>query len=258
MSTPLSLLPHAAARRSNANLSNPADANGDEDNELDMELQSFFPRNTSVITSSNDPLPLADIHPAWKRTLHALLEHPNSSPSAFLIHITTTFLILLSAIVTILETIPAFHSTSASVWFGIETSLVVLFTVEYVARSLAWSVRWDTFLSWFFCKFHHQYLVFRYLTFELSAFFGIIDLLAILPYYVELLLGVDTVRMLFTLMSKLLINPSLVRYVPLLYPSNVPPPTCLPRIPDKQHNHAVRYLYLLLLSCNWLIHCLAR
>lgn len=155
MSTPLTLLPHAAARRSNANLSSPANANAEEhdDNELDVELQSFFPRSTSAITSSSDPLPLSAIRPPWKRALHALLEHPNSSPSAFLIHITTTFLILLSAVVTILETIPAFHSTSASVWFGIETSLVVLFTVEYVARSLAWSVRWDTFLSWFFCEF---------------------------------------------------------------------------------------------------------
>lgn len=156
MSTPLTLLPHAAARRSNANLTSPADANehadADDDGELDMELQTFFPRRTSAITASSDPLPLSAIRQPWKRTLHALLEHPNSSPSAFLIHITTTSLILLSALVTILETIPAFHATSARVWFGIETALVVLFTVEYVARSLAWSVRWDTFLSWFFCE----------------------------------------------------------------------------------------------------------
>lgn len=201
MSTPLTLLPHAAARRSNANLSSPADANehadADDDGELDMELQTFFPRRTSAITASSDPLPLSAIRQPWKRTLHALLEHPNSSPSAFLIHITTTSFILLSALVTILETIPAFHATSARVWFGIETALVVLFTVEYVARSLAWSVRWDTFLSWFFCELGLVSSLLIVLMSARPAFFGIIDLLAILPYYVELMLGVDTVCPIF-------------------------------------------------------------
>ncbi|THH14913.1 hypothetical protein EW146_g5479 [Bondarzewia mesenterica] len=98
-----------------------------------------------------------DIHPPWKRDLLALLEYPTSSTSAFLIHVSTTTLIVFSALVTILETVPAFHSISGSIWFGLETSLVALFTVE-----------------------------------DLLAFFGIIDLLAILPYYVEIALQQDT------------------------------------------------------------------
>ncbi|PAV15548.1 voltage-gated potassium channel [Pyrrhoderma noxium] len=149
-----------------------------ESSSVELELQSFdiFPHTTSSFDPS-DPervIDLHTIHPEWKRTLHELLEHPNASPASFVVHVAITALILLSAVVTVSETIPAFHATSPNIWFGIETALVVLFTIEYIARSLAWSVTWRSFMSWAF------------------SFFGIIDLLAILPYYVELLLGVDT------------------------------------------------------------------
>ena len=107
-----------------------------------------------------DPIPtsasfkddLANIRPAWKRNLNALVEHPTSSPSAFIIHMFTTFLILLSALVTVLETVPAFHSIPTRIWFGLETSLVALFTVEYVARCLAWSSTWLSLLKWMTCE----------------------------------------------------------------------------------------------------------
>lgn len=102
-------------------------------------------------THSNDEDTLAEIHPAWKRNLHALLEQPKSSSSAFLIHMLTTFLILFSALVTVLETVPAFHSISTRAWFGVETSLVALFTIEYIARCLAWSGSWMSFLKWTTC-----------------------------------------------------------------------------------------------------------
>ncbi|KAI0027806.1 hypothetical protein K488DRAFT_60392 [Vararia minispora EC-137] len=112
--------------------------------------------------------------PQWKRDLYALLEHPTSSPSAFVVHIFTTGLIIISALVTILETVPAFHEISGGTWFGLETTLVALFTVEYVARCVAWSLSWRTLFQW------------------VGSFFGIIDLLAILPYYIEIALHQDT------------------------------------------------------------------
>ncbi|KAL0577505.1 hypothetical protein V5O48_004491 [Marasmius crinis-equi] len=71
-----------------------------------------------------------------------------------------TSLILSSAIVTVVETVPAFHTISPQFWFGIETTLVAMFTIEYLARS--------------------------------TAFFGIIDLLSVLPYYIEILMQQDT------------------------------------------------------------------
>ena len=74
---------------------------------LEMEMQSLdFLKHT---TSSFDPehVLLVDprnIKPAWKRQLHELLEHPNSSQSAFIVHITITLLIFFSAVITVLET----------------------------------------------------------------------------------------------------------------------------------------------------------
>ncbi|TFK59198.1 voltage-gated potassium channel, partial [Pluteus cervinus] len=124
--------------------------------------------------SRTDQETLSHIHPQWRRTLFALMEQPTSSSSAFLVHVLIISLIVLSALVTILETVPAFHSISVSVWFGFETSLVALFTVEYIVRCLAWSSTWMGLAKW------------------VISFFGIIDLLSVLPYYIELLLGQDT------------------------------------------------------------------
>src|SRR5687767_14257581 len=66
---------------------------------------------------SVDEAILASIHPPWKRDLFALLEQPTSSSSAFLTHILITSLIVISASVTILETVPASHLVPINVWF---------------------------------------------------------------------------------------------------------------------------------------------
>ncbi|KAF9264095.1 voltage-gated potassium channel [Marasmius fiardii PR-910] len=117
---------------------------------------------------------LASIQPLWKRDLFALLEQPKSSSGAMFIHIFMTSLILTSALVTVLETVPAFHTISPQFWFGIETTLVAMFTVEYIARCVAWSASWRSLLKW------------------MTSFFGIIDLLSVLPYYIEILMHQDT------------------------------------------------------------------
>ncbi|KAJ7172311.1 hypothetical protein C8R46DRAFT_1161771 [Mycena filopes] len=134
-----------------------------------QDLPDIF--NFSV---SRDEATLAEIHPEWRRNLFALLEQPTSSDAAFLVHISVTLLVVLSAVVTVLETVPAFHSIRTSVWFGLETSLVALFTIEYIARCLAWSGTWRSLFGW------------------VVSFFGIIDLLSVAPYYIELVLLQDT------------------------------------------------------------------
>ena len=93
------------------------------------------------------------IHPPWKRHLYQLLEQPTSSTAAFIMHMFTTSLIVMSAFITVLETVPAVHSISTRIWFGVETSVVALFTVEYIARLLAWSNTWSTLFHWVFCTF---------------------------------------------------------------------------------------------------------
>lgn len=112
------------------------------------DVDDIFPHSISL---EDAPDTLTDTHPAWKRELYSLLEQPTSSQSAFIIHILMTGLIILSAIVTIMETVPAFHYVSPRFWFGLETSLVALFTVEYTARSIAWSGTWMGLVRWITC-----------------------------------------------------------------------------------------------------------
>ncbi|KAJ7074164.1 hypothetical protein C8F01DRAFT_1099454 [Mycena amicta] len=125
-----------------------------------IELTQDLPqRQRPDIFSFNPPdeTTPTDIQPRWRRNLFALLELPASSPSAFLVHVLMTALIF-----------------KTSVWFGLETSLVAMFTMEYIARCLAWSGTWMSLVRWMF------------------SFFGIIDLLSVAPYYIELILLQDT------------------------------------------------------------------
>lgn len=123
-------------------------------------INDMFPQSTSF----GEDVVLDNIQPLWKRSLFALLERPTSSPPAFLVYAMTTALIIVSALITVLETVPAFHSISARVWFGIETSLVALFTVEYLARCLAWSNTWKSLCKWTFCQ-----LLFLWFFFDRSS-----------------------------------------------------------------------------------------
>ena len=133
------------------------------------------------------------IHPPWKRHLYQLLEQPTSSAAAFVMHTFSTSLIVVSAFVTVLETVPAVQSISPRIWFGVETSVVALFTVEYIARLLAWSNTWSTLFRWVFCtSITLNRASLAYITSGV-AFYGVIDLLSVLPYYLELILLQDTV-----------------------------------------------------------------
>ncbi|KAG2344449.1 voltage-gated potassium channel [Suillus weaverae] len=139
-----------------------------EEQSSPRDVENVF-STTPLLDQPPDP-----ITTPWKRALFDLLESPTSSSSAFLVHLASTSLIVFSAIVTILETVPSFHSISPRVWFGLETSLVLLFTAEYSARSVAWSSSWISLAKWMF------------------SFYGVIDMLAILPYYIEIILQQDT------------------------------------------------------------------
>jgi hypothetical protein len=118
------------------------------------EAGTSSPRVVSPFTNTYEEQDESSaIHPPWKRNLYQLLEQPTSSTAAFIMHMFTTSLIVISAFVTVLETVPAVHSISTRVWFGVETSVVALFTVEYIARLLAWSNTWSTLFHWTFCTF---------------------------------------------------------------------------------------------------------
>ncbi|EJD47333.1 hypothetical protein AURDEDRAFT_163545 [Auricularia subglabra TFB-10046 SS5] len=153
--------------------------------------------NSSPLDDEDEEAALYELRETapWKRRLRRLLESSNSSPAAFVVHVVTTALIIFSALVTILETLPMFHTRGDRVWFGMETSLVALFTVECIARVLAWPSSWSAFFGWF------------------SSFFAIINLMAILRYYIEIALQAGTI----------------------LHPPYFPSPPRIPPVPLQQH-----------------------
>lgn len=110
------------------------------------------PSTASARDRARASSPSTVITPAWRLHLYNLLERPNSSAAAVLVHVLVTFLIVFSALITVLETVPgALHSLPGGLWFGLETSLVALFTVEYVARCAATSYSWSGLFGWVGC-----------------------------------------------------------------------------------------------------------
>ncbi|KAJ1796623.1 hypothetical protein LPJ59_003637 [Coemansia sp. RSA 2399] len=110
----------------------------------------------------------------WKRDLFLLFEDPSSSVGAFLINVFVTFMIIFSAVLTTVETIPALHKGNAHVWLALELTIVAIFTLEFVLRFLGHTDTWRQ--AWRHGK----------------SFITIIDALAIFPFYVELALSRDT------------------------------------------------------------------
>ncbi|KAF9956152.1 hypothetical protein BGZ72_002977 [Mortierella alpina] len=110
----------------------------------------------------------------FKRKLYLLLEDPSSSNPAFALNVWVSFAIILSAVITTIETIPSFRSTDSKIWFYFETIMVALFTIELIARIICHS---DSFK--------------QLKKFVLSPL-AIIDVLSILPYYIEMALTRDT------------------------------------------------------------------
>jgi len=77
---------------------------------------------------------------------------------------------------TILSTLPTYHTNPQTVrlLFGLDTTVVVLFTLEYLARTLAQSDSWSQYYRWS------------------TSFFAILDFIAIFPYYIEVARNDDT------------------------------------------------------------------
>ncbi|KAB5594261.1 Potassium voltage-gated channel family protein [Ceratobasidium theobromae] len=160
------------------------DMNGSPSNSVSEQFIVERDRRTRRARRPRQPSGDIHIHPGeldtnappikvLRREIYMLMEQPNSSTSAFVIHFFSTFLIAFSACVTTLETLPSLRSSSERVWFGIETALVALFTLEYAARCFAHSETWIQLWNW------------------ATSFFPVLDLIAILPFYILLVLKFD-------------------------------------------------------------------
>ncbi|KAI7885840.1 voltage-gated potassium channel [Lichtheimia hyalospora FSU 10163] len=124
---------------------------------------------------ANTGLDVAEFKSDLKCKLYLLMEQPSSSNAAFWTNVIVSMLIVLSAVMTTIETIPAFRSAESNkVWFHLETAMVALFTLEYLLRVFAHS---DSLR-----------MLGRFFLSPLS----IIDFIAIIPFYIELLAQRDT------------------------------------------------------------------
>ncbi|KAG9323337.1 hypothetical protein KVV02_004545 [Mortierella alpina] len=138
--------------------------------DIPQELQMQVDQDDSTRSNSQANA----IRNPFKRKLFLLLEDPSSSHAAFALNVWVSFAIVLSAVITTIETIPSFRSTDSVVWFDFETVMVAFFTIEFAGRVICHS---DSF---------------KQLKKFLLSPLAIIDILSILPYYIELALTRDT------------------------------------------------------------------
>jgi voltage-gated potassium channel len=103
--------------------------------------------------------------PGWRRHLYDIIFEADT-PAGRRFDIALVFAILLSILVVVLDSVPRLHRDHAELLNALEWGFTVLFTVEYVARLVCVQRPW------------------RYA----GGFFGVIDLLAVLPSYFSLLM----------------------------------------------------------------------
>eukprot|EP01135_Chromosphaera_perkinsii_P006353 Nk52_evm82s485 gene=Nk52_evmTU82s485 len=100
-----------------------------------------------------------------RERIFLLFDDPSYSDAAYYLAVWVLILIVIATINFLLETLPELNEYS-SVWFGIETFVVVQFTIEYAVK--------------FFTCPHKRHFVFGWM--------NMIDLCAIVPYYIEVIL----------------------------------------------------------------------
>ncbi|KAG0353072.1 hypothetical protein BG005_007576 [Podila minutissima] len=175
--------PTSPVSRASSSSSRPGEAQPRRSmHQVDMALEwpmIDIPQELRSMQNDEDPHTRSNsqanaIRNPFKRKLFLLLEDPSSSNAAFALNVWVSFAIVLSAVITTIETIPSFRSTDSIIWFEFETVMVAFFTIELIFRVIA-----------------HSDSVKQLKRFLLSPM-AIIDVLAILPYYIELALTRDT------------------------------------------------------------------
>ena len=104
-------------------------------------------------------------HSAWKTRLHEII-FETETPAGKTFDVILMISILLSVLVVMLDSVRDFQNVYHEVLYALEWFFTILFTVEYVLRLIC--IGHPTRYAW--------------------SFFGVVDLLAILPTYVSLLL----------------------------------------------------------------------
>ncbi len=112
------------------------------------------------MSSSVDDPPLAP----WRQRLHEIIFEADT-PAGKAFDVALFFLIGISLLVVILESVPEIRASHGALLRGFEWTITILFSIEYVLRLVSVRVPWA----------------------YTRSFFGIIDLLAVLPTYASLI-----------------------------------------------------------------------
>ncbi|CAJ0906960.1 1076_t:CDS:2 [Entrophospora sp. SA101] len=99
------------------------------------ELRSV---NESFDRSSANNTEANSMRTDWKRELFLLLEDPSSSNAAFMVHVFVSFSIVLSAVLTTIETIPTYRSTASST-YDFRFTILRLFRLLRVFKAFKYS-----------------------------------------------------------------------------------------------------------------------
>mmetsp|Transcript_17632 Transcript_17632/g.30371 ORF Transcript_17632/g.30371 Transcript_17632/m.30371 type:complete len:359 (-) Transcript_17632:303-1379(-) len=103
----------------------------------------------------------------FRRRVYALLDDPSSSIWAKIISVWIMFLIFLSCGAFIFKTLPIYYHDSSPIWDIIEAFSIINFTIEYVVKLLC-------------CPNLFRFLI---------APLNVIDIVAIVPFYIEIAVG---------------------------------------------------------------------
>lgn len=103
-----------------------------------------------------------------KAKIWMVFEEPDSCQTALVVNLYILFLIILSAIVACVETLPGLHKQQVIVWFATEAIFVGFFTLEFILRLFAAPDRAEF----------------------LRSGMNWIDVISIMPFYMDLILGI--------------------------------------------------------------------
>ena len=98
----------------------------------------------------------------WRKTLYVVIFR-HDTPAGRLFDVCLLIAIATSVVVVLLESVPSIHARYGDLLMAAEWGFTILFTIEYVLRLMVVSTPW------------------RYAT----SFYGVVDLLAILPTYLS-------------------------------------------------------------------------
>jgi len=130
-------------------------------------------RNRAISAPNIDPRSYASKEKNCKGRLWDFVDAPSSSPGAQVFSIFIMALILFSVVTFCLETLPQFHQKNVEVWFALESFCIAIFTLEFILRIASTPDK---------CKFMYDA-------------YTIIDILAIFPYYVDVIMDLSDGQM---------------------------------------------------------------